>query len=137
MPGGPVFAIVPVWETIAPASRSVASEEARSRVVHYEHDIVLSRPIEAGMTLTSRATPVSLLARPNGASLVIRTETRTADGELVNEQNVTEFFRGIEAGESFGELLRAIASRWTAPSRSPRSRTGRTGPDDSLRSGVG
>ncbi len=103
MPGGPVFAIVPTWRTIAPASLSVASEDARQRVVHYEHDIVVHRPIEAGMRLVSRATPVSLIARPNGTSLVIRTETRTQDGELVNEQFVTEFFRGVEAATSVGE----------------------------------
>ena len=103
VPGGPVFAIVPVWETIAPASRSVASDEARKRVVHYEHDILVHRPLEAGMTLISRATPVSLLARPNGTSLVIKTETRTDDGELVNEQYVTEFFRGVETDASVGE----------------------------------
>jgi acyl dehydratase len=103
VPGGPVFAIVPVWKTIAPASRSVASEEARRRVVHYEQDLLLRRPIETGMTLVSRATPVALLARPNGTSLVIRTETRTDDGELVNEQYVTEFFRGLEAERSAGE----------------------------------
>ena len=103
VPGGPVFAIVPVWETIAPASRSVASDEARSRVVHYEHDLVIHRPIEAGMTLTSRATPIALLGRPNGTTLVIRTETFGEDGELANEQYVTEFFRGIETGESVGE----------------------------------
>ena len=102
-PGGPVFAIVPVWPTIAPASRSVASEEARKRVVHYEQDIRLQRPIEPGMTLVSRATPVALLGRPNGTSLVIRTETRTADGELVNEQYVTEFFRGVETDTSVGD----------------------------------
>jgi acyl dehydratase len=102
-PGGPVFAIVPVWETIAPASRLVASEEARKHVLHYEQDLLLHRPIEAGMTLVSRATPVALLGRPNGTSLVIRTETRTADGELVNEQYVTEFFRGVETPESVGE----------------------------------
>jgi acyl dehydratase len=42
------------------------------------------------------------VSRPNGTSLVIRTETRTADGEIVNEQIVTEFFRGIDAGESQG-----------------------------------
>ena len=100
---GPVFAIVPVWETIAPASRSVASDEARKRVLHYEQDMVLHRPIEPGMTLLSHATPVALLARPNGTSLVIRTETRTDDGELVNEQYVTEFFRGVEGGASVGE----------------------------------
>ena len=103
VPGGPVFAIVPVWKTIAPASRSVASDDARKRVLHYEHDIVVHRPIEAGMILRSRATPVSLLARPNGTSLVIKTETTAEDGELVNEQFVTEFFRSIEADESVGE----------------------------------
>ena len=103
-PGGPVFAIVPVWETIAPASKSVASDEAvRQRVVHYEQDMLLHRPIEAGMTLVSHAAPVALLGRPNGTSLVIRTETRTEDGELVNEQYVTEFFRGVEAPETIGE----------------------------------
>ena len=99
----PVFAIVPVWEAIAPASRSVATDEARKRVVHYQQDMVLHRPIEAGMRLVSRATPAALLARPNGSSLVIRTETRTEDGELVNEQYVTEFFRGVEAAESVGD----------------------------------
>ena len=100
--GGPVFAIVPVWKTIAPASKSVASEDARKRVVHYEQDMVIHRPIEAGMTLVSSATPIALLPRPNGTSLVIRTETRTTDDGLVNEQYVTEFFRGIEASETIG-----------------------------------
>ena len=99
----PVFAIVPVWEAIAPASLSVASDEVRRRVVHYEQDMFLHRPIEAGMTLVSRATPVSLHARPNGTTLVIRTETRTEDGELVNEQYVTEFFRGVTATAEGGE----------------------------------
>ena len=47
------------------------------------------------MALVSRATPVAMLPRPNGTSLVIRTETRGEDGELVNEQYVTEFFRGV------------------------------------------
>lgn len=102
VPGGPVFTIVPVWEAIAPASRSVASDEARKRIVHYEQDMLLHRPIEAGMTLVSQATPVALLPRPNGTSLVIRTETRTEAGELVNEQYVTEFFRGVVAERSVG-----------------------------------
>jgi acyl dehydratase len=93
---------VPVWPAIAPASRSVASDDARQRVVHYEQDMLLHRPIEPGMTLLSRATPVALLGRPNGTSLVIKTETRTEDGELVNEQYVTEFFRGVEVAESRG-----------------------------------
>jgi acyl dehydratase len=99
----PVFAIVPVWEAIAPASRSVASDEARRRVVHYEQDMLLHTPIKAGMTLVSDAAPIALLPRPNGTSLVIHTRTTTPDGALVNEQYVTEFFRGVEATEALGD----------------------------------
>src|SRR5262245_54414901 len=99
----PVFAIVPVWDAIAPASTAVASDEARKRVVHFSQDMLLHRPIEAGETLVSTATPVALLGRSSGSALVIHTETRTPGGELVNEQWVTEFFRGIEAPESRGE----------------------------------
>ena len=101
--GGPVFAIVPVWNTIAPASKAVVSGDARRFVVHYEHDMLLHRPLEAGMRVVSHATPVAVLPRPNGTSLVIRTETRDEDGELVNEQYVTEFFRGVQADEGRGE----------------------------------
>ena len=55
------------------------------------------------MLVVSTATPIALLPRSNGTSLVIRTETRTTDGELVNEQHVTEFFRGVEADDGVGE----------------------------------
>ena len=103
VPGGPVFAIVPAWATIGPASRTVASDEARRRVVHYRHDIVLHRPIEPGMTLASHATPVALLPRSNGTSLVIHVESLGDDGALVNEQYVTEFFRGLVSEQSVGE----------------------------------
>lgn len=102
-PGGPVFAVVPVFSTIALASRSVATDDVRARVVHYEQDIVLHRPLEAGTTVVSQATPVSLLGRPNGTSLVIHLETRSEGGELLNEQYVTEFFRGVEAPVTIGE----------------------------------
>ena len=99
----PVFAILPVWEAIDPASRAVADDEACRRVVHAAQDMVFHRPIETGMRLVSRATPVALLPRPSGTSLVIHTETTTEDGALVNEQFVTEFFRGIDADGSRGD----------------------------------
>jgi acyl dehydratase len=103
MSGGPVFAIVPVWNAIAPASEAVASGDVRRFVVHYEHDMLLHRPLEAGMRVVSRAMPVAVLPRPNGTSLVIKTETRDENGGLVNEQYVTEFFRGVQADEAVGE----------------------------------
>lgn len=102
-PGGPVFASVPAFPAIALASRSVASEDIRSHVVHYEQDLVLHRPLEPGTTVVSRATPVSLLGRPNGTSLVIHVTTSTEGGELLNEQYVTEFFRGVQTTTTIGE----------------------------------
>jgi acyl dehydratase len=101
--GGPVFAIVPAWDAIAPASEAVASGDVRRFVLHYEHDMLLHRPLEAGMRVVSRATPLAVLPRPNGTSLVIKTETRDEDGKLMNEQYVTEFFRGVQADEGVGE----------------------------------
>ena len=103
VPGGPVFAVVPVWNAIAPASKAVASGEFRRFVVHYEQDMLLHRPLEPGMRVVSGATPVAVLPRPNGTSLVIKTETRDEAGVLVNEQFVTEFFRGVQAEEGVGE----------------------------------
>jgi acyl dehydratase len=99
---GPVFAIVPAWETIPAISRSVASGEARRRIVHAAQDIRLHAPIEAGMTLVTTATPVGIFARRSGTALVIRAESR-ADGQLVAEQYVTELFRGLDPGEDGGE----------------------------------
>ena len=99
----PVFAIVAGWAAIAPASRTVASEEARRRVVHYAQDMRFARPLEAGMAVVSSATAIALLEHPKGAQLVIRTETRLEDGELVNEQYVSEFFRDVFVEGSRGE----------------------------------
>ena len=99
---GPVFAIVPAWETIPAASRSVASDDARRRIVHAAQDIHVHAPIEAGMSLVTTATPIGIFGRRSGAALVIRVETRD-DGRLVAEQYVTELFRGLEAGEDRGE----------------------------------
>lgn len=102
-PGGPVFAVVPAMSAIVLASKSVAADDVRSSVVHYEQDLVLHRPLEPEMAVVAEATPVALLPRPNGTSLVIRVVTRSDGGELVNEQYVTEFFRGITASETIGE----------------------------------
>ena len=93
---GVVFAIVPAWPTIPAASRSVASDEARRRIVHAAQDIHLHAPIEPGMTLVTTASPIGLFGRRSGAALIIRAETR-ADDSLVAEQYVTELFRGLQA----------------------------------------
>jgi acyl dehydratase len=99
----PVFAIVPVWEVLQEAARSVAPEEARPRVVHGDQDIVISIPIESGLTLRSRAAAVGVHVKESGTTVVLKTETHDGDDRLLNEQYVTEFYRGITGGTGGGE----------------------------------
>jgi len=99
----PVFAILPVWDVLHEASESIAPEEARRFIVHGEQDMFLHVPLVPGMELTARAAPVGVHPKPSGTTLVVKTETRDAGGTLVDEQYVTEFFRGVVAEEGGGE----------------------------------
>jgi acyl dehydratase len=74
------------------------------RVVHGEQDFRIHRPIRPGDTITTRAKPIGYAGAPNGTSAAFLLECRDADGELVNEQYMTAFFRGVDAGETVGEL---------------------------------
>ncbi|WP_116040507.1 MaoC/PaaZ C-terminal domain-containing protein [Amycolatopsis palatopharyngis] len=112
----PVFAIVPVFNSLVPAALSVAPVELLPRLVHGEQDFRFHRPIRPGDELTSRARPVGVVGRPNGTAVVVHTETKDAGGALVNEQWMTAFFRkadaGIQAGtqapgHAFDETLRS------------------------------
>jgi acyl dehydratase len=99
----PVFAIVPVWDVLQEAAHSVAPEEARPRVVHGDQDIQISTPIQSGMTIRSRAAAVGVHVKESGTTVVLKTESRDADDRLLNEQYVTEFYRGITGGTGRGE----------------------------------
>jgi acyl dehydratase len=99
----PVFAIVPVWHTLQEAASLVAPEEARPRVVHGDQDIRITMPIQAGMTVRSRAAAVGVHVKESGTTVVLKTESRDADDRLLNEQYVTEFYRGISGGTGGGE----------------------------------
>jgi acyl dehydratase len=98
----PVFAVVPVFNSLLPAVLSVVPVELAMKVLHGEQDFRFHRPIRAGDTLVSRARPVGYIGKENGTSLAVHLESRTPEGELVNEQWVTSFFRRFDAGESVG-----------------------------------
>lgn len=100
----PVFAVVPVFTSMAPAALSVAPVELLMKLVHGEQDFLFHRPIRAGDELVVRAKPIGYVGRPNGSTVVIYAETRDAAGELVNEQWMTAFFRKVDAGPGEGEL---------------------------------
>ncbi|WP_328825556.1 MaoC/PaaZ C-terminal domain-containing protein [Tomitella gaofuii] len=99
----PVFAVVPVFLSMAPAALSVAPPELLMKLVHGEQDFRFHRPIVPGDTLVARARPVSYAGRGSGSSVVVHAETRTEAGELVGEQWLTAFFRGVDAGPGEGE----------------------------------
>jgi acyl dehydratase len=95
----PVFAVVPIWETMGASVMAVTPAEVMLNALHGEQDMYLHRPIRPGMVLRSRAAPVGVHVKPSGTTVVIRTETRDEEGDLVNEQWMVSFFRGASAGE--------------------------------------
>lgn len=99
----PVFAVVPVFLTMAPAALSVAPVELLMKLVHGRQDIHFHRPIFPGDRLVSRAQPVGFAGGARGSTVVVRTQTRLDTGEPVNEQWMTAYFRGVNAGDGLGE----------------------------------
>jgi acyl dehydratase len=99
----PVFAVVPIWDTIASAMAAIVPPEVLMLVVHGEQDIRLVKPIVPGMVLSSRAASVGVHVKPNGTTVVAKVESRDQSGDLVAEQYMTSFFRGVTDGESAGE----------------------------------
>ena len=102
--GPPVFAIVPVFMAMIGASFAVAPPEIAMRVVHGRQDFHFRRPIVPGDKLSSRVKPLGYAGAENGTPLAFLIETTDADGEIVNEQYMTAFFRKVDAGETVGEL---------------------------------
>jgi acyl dehydratase len=99
----PVFAVVPIWDTLAGAMTGVVPPEVLLLVVHGEQDMLLHQPITPGMVLSSRAAPVGIQVKPNGTTVVCKVESRDQTGALVTEQYMTSFFRGVSDGEGGGE----------------------------------
>jgi acyl dehydratase len=99
----PVFNIVPVFESLLmPAV--VMPVELIPRVVHGEQDFHFHRATKPGDKLVSRGKMTGYEGLENGTRATILLECRTEDGELVNEQYVTTFVRGFNAGKKIGVL---------------------------------
>jgi acyl dehydratase len=114
----PVFAVVPVFNSLLPAVLSVVPVDVAMKVLHGEQDFRFHRPIRPGDVLTSRARPVGFAGKPSGSTLTVHLESRDAGGELVNEQWVTSFFRKADAGSTAGETVPAhelVSARESAP----------------------
>jgi acyl dehydratase len=62
----------------------------------------LHAPLRPGMDVAASAAAVGVHPKASGTTVVIKAVTRDAEGALVNEQYVTEFFRGVVAEEGGG-----------------------------------
>ncbi|HSX66873.1 MaoC/PaaZ C-terminal domain-containing protein [Nocardioides sp.] len=100
----PVFAVVPTFFSMAPAALEVAPVELLMKLVHGEQDFHFHAPIRPGDVLTCRARATGYAALSTGSTVVVKAETRNQDDVLVNEQFITAFFRGVDAGKNVGEL---------------------------------
>jgi acyl dehydratase len=99
----PVFAVVPAFESSAEAVLAAAPPELLMMLVHGEQDFHYHRPLTPGMELVTRSAPLGVRQTSAGVVLAVKSETRTPDGELVNEQWMSTFFRGAQGEESAGE----------------------------------
>jgi acyl dehydratase len=100
----PVFAIVPVFQSLLEPALDVVPLSVLGKVLHGEQDFRFHRPITPGETLTARGKMTGFEGLPNGTRACVYLETRDESGELVNEQYVTFFVRGFDDGRKLGEL---------------------------------
>ena len=101
----PVFAIVPVFESLMPSMAGVVPAELLMTVVHGEQDFRFHQPIVPGQTLVSRAAPVGVHGARSGVQVVAKAITETMSGEPVVEQYMTAFIRGAQLDIDDGEPL--------------------------------
>jgi acyl dehydratase len=93
---------VPIGAPLAVAVGQIVPDEVRRFGVHADQDMYFHRPLVAGMLLHSRVAPVGVHRRPSGTAVVLRAQTH-CDNELLNEQYITLFLRGVRQAENVGE----------------------------------
>lgn len=100
----PVYAVPPTLAVAEQVGHRIMGPELAGtyRAMHGEHDIVYHRPIEPGMSLHPRAIGIGARIHSTGTTVAVRTETRDGRGELLNEQWITWFVRGVTAPNDIG-----------------------------------
>src|SRR5687767_2555503 len=99
----PVFSIVPQFQAMGMAALSVIPHEMLGMILHGEQDFHFHAPMQPGMELKTVSTPIGMRQRSSGVTVVVRSDTRDAAGELVTEAYSTTFVRGAQGVEDKGE----------------------------------
>ncbi|MEY2419906.1 MAG: hypothetical protein QOG90_2586 [Actinomycetota bacterium] len=99
----PVFAVVPAWAALGLAVGDVIPPEVLMMVVHGEQDMHFASPLVPGVTLRTAAEAYSIRVGGSGTRFTVRTRSvDDASGDLVVEQYITVFLRGVSDGDSAG-----------------------------------
>ena len=115
----PLFPVCFEWPAFLstrflPVGERLAAEE-RVRGVHASHDLVLHRPLRAGVELETRATISRVERRPSGAFQVVRLDTHDRSGQPVCTTWYGSVFRGVAVlGEDH-----ALGDEPPAPAKTP------------------
>ncbi|MFC4376872.1 MaoC/PaaZ C-terminal domain-containing protein [Nocardia halotolerans] len=106
----PVFAIVPAFDALMMPAVDVVPMEIFGRITHGEQDFHFHRPIKPGDRLVSQGRVIGWETKSSGSLVYIHLVCKDeVSGELVNEQYLSGFFRGVDAGPEVGEAIPDIA----------------------------
>ncbi|MBF6074282.1 MaoC family dehydratase N-terminal domain-containing protein [Nocardia beijingensis] len=90
------------------------------RITHGEQDFHFHRPIKPGDVLVSQGRVIGWETKSTGALVYIHLTCRDeVSGELVNEQYLSGFFRGVDAGPKVGEAIPVIEPNTELKGTSP------------------
>lgn len=99
----PIFGVVPTWEAMGMAVGDIVPGEALMMIVHGEQDMHFHQPLIPGRSITTAAEAFSVRVGGSGTRLTVRVTSNDAEsGELVLEQYITTFIRGMSDGDSGG-----------------------------------
>ncbi len=95
---GPVFHHIPVMQSMV----EVMTAATREFALHGEHDFHFYRPIEPRQRLFSRSQMIGVGATRAGTTLIIRSDIRTHDDQLVSTQYSTCLVTSAKSAASVG-----------------------------------
>ncbi|MBC7299692.1 MAG: MaoC family dehydratase N-terminal domain-containing protein [Nocardia sp.] len=129
--GSPVFAIVPAFDALMMPAVDVVPMDIFGRITHGEQDFHFHRPIRPGDRLVSKGRVIGWETKSTGSLVYIHlTCSDEVTGELVNEQYLSGFFRGIDAGAKVGEAIPVIEPHAELKQASPLAKAAHHVDDD-------
>ena len=99
----PVFAVVPVFDTLTASSATLFPSEYMMFIVHGEQDMHFHQPLRPGQVMSTTVTPSAVRVGGSGTRITMVAESvEKGTGEPLVTQYFTIFVRTMNDGESGG-----------------------------------